>query len=59
MKKFICIKEIVCVEEGDKWVEIRFYVNGLKLDFIIDFNYLMISKDVCYFVMDFLVENFI
>ena len=47
------------VEEGDKWAEIRPYANGLKLDFTIDFNHPMISKNVRHFAMDLSAENFI
>lgn len=42
VKKFVRIKEIVRVEDGDKWVEFKSY-NGFSLDFIIDFNYSVID----------------
>lgn len=58
-KKFIRIKETVRVEEGDKWAEFKPYVNGLKLDFTIDFNHPMITKDVRHYQMDFSAQHFI
>lgn len=58
-KKFIRIKEAVRVEEDDKWAEIKPYNQGLKLDFTIDFNHPMISKDVRHFQMELSAENFI
>lgn len=58
-KKFIRIKETVRVEEGDKWAEFKPYANGLKLDFTIDFNHPMITKDVRHYQMDFSAQHFI
>lgn len=57
VKKFVCIKEIVWVEDGDKWVEFRLY-NGFMLDFIIDFNYLVIDFSSQCYVMNFFVDVF-
>lgn len=57
-KKFIRIKEIVRVEEGDKWAEIKPY-SGFKLDFTIDFTHPMISKNVRHYAMEFSAKNFI
>lgn len=58
-KKFIRIKETVRVEENDKWAEFKPYSNGLKLDFTIDFNHPMITKEVRHYQMEFSVQNFI
>lgn len=58
-KKFICIKQNVRVEEGDKWAEMKPYAQGLTLDFTIDFSHPMISKEVCHYQMDLSAENFI
>lgn len=58
-KKFIRIKESVRVEEGDKWAEFKPNPNGLKLDFTIDFNHPMITKEVRHYQMDFSAQHFI
>ncbi|AKO45247.1 UDP-3-O-acyl-N-acetylglucosamine deacetylase [[Haemophilus] ducreyi] len=58
-KKFIRIKQTVRIEDGDKWAELKPYNNGLKLDFTIEFNHPMISKDVRHFNMELSAENFI
>lgn len=58
-KRFIRIKEKVRVEENDKWAEFKPYNDGLKLDFTIDFNHPMITKEVRHYQMEFSVQNFI
>lgn len=58
-KKFIRIKETVRVEEGDKWAELKPYNSGFKLNFTIDFEHPLISKNVGSYSMDFSAENFI
>ncbi|WVD65005.1 UDP-3-O-acyl-N-acetylglucosamine deacetylase [Orbus sturtevantii] len=57
-KKFLRVKEIVRVENGDKWAEIRPY-NGFKLDFTIDFNHPAINAGSQRYQMDFSSESFI
>lgn len=56
-KKFICIKETVRVEDGDKWAEMRPY-NGFKLDFTIDFNHPAIDASTQRYELDFSAESF-
>ncbi len=56
-KKFIRIKEIVRVEDGDKWAEMRPY-NGFKLDFTIDFNHPAIDASTQRYKLDFSAESF-
>lgn len=56
-KKFIRIKETVCVEDGDKWAEMRPY-NGFKLDFTIDFNHPAIDSSTQRYKLDFSAESF-
>ncbi|MCL8626967.1 UDP-3-O-acyl-N-acetylglucosamine deacetylase [Proteus mirabilis] len=56
-KKFICIKETVRVEDGDKWAEMRPY-NGFKLDFTIDFNHPAIDASTQRYKLDFSAESF-
>ena len=57
-KKFIRIKKNVRVEDGDKWAEFKPY-NGFRLDFTIDFDHPVISKNVRNYVMDFSAQAFV
>ena len=57
-KKFIRIKQVVRVEDGDKWAEFRPY-DGFKLDFTIDFNHPAINNGNMRYVLDFTTEKFI
>ncbi|CAL1329215.1 UDP-3-O-acyl-N-acetylglucosamine deacetylase [Candidatus Providencia siddallii] len=57
-KKFLLIKELVRVEDGDKWAEIKPY-NGFSLDFTIDFNHPLINIETQRYKIDFSTKSFI
>lgn len=56
-KKFIRIKHVVRVEDGDKWAEVKPY-NGFSLDFTIDFNHPAIDASAQHYYMDLSAEGF-
>ncbi|WP_301099524.1 UDP-3-O-acyl-N-acetylglucosamine deacetylase [Otariodibacter sp.] len=58
-KKFVRIKEPVRVEDGDKWAEFKPYSNGLRLEFTVDFQHPLITKDVKNYKMELSAQNFI
>jgi UDP-3-O-[3-hydroxymyristoyl] N-acetylglucosamine deacetylase len=58
LKKFLCVKETIRVENGDKWAEIRPY-NGFRLDFTIDFHHPAIDNSSQRYRLDFSSESFI
>lgn len=58
LKKFLRVKEVVRVENGDKWAEIKPYT-GFKLDFTIDFHHPAIDSSSQRYQMDFSSESFI
>ncbi len=57
-KKFLCIKETVRVEEGDKWAELSPF-NGFHLDFTIDFNHPVINSSNQRYCLDFSADSFV
>lgn len=57
-KKFLRLKETVCVEDGDKWAELSPF-NGFSLDFTIDFNHPAIDSSTQRYAMNFSAENFV
>lgn len=57
-KKFLKLKQIVRVEDGDKWAELR-PSNSFTLDFTIDYNHPVIQSDVQRYFFDFSSKSFI
>lgn len=57
-KRFVRIKKLVRVEDGDKWAELRPY-DGFKLDFSIDFNHPAIETEQQSHVLEFSSQSFI
>lgn len=58
IKKFVRVKQVVRVEDGDKWAEIKPY-NGFSLDFTIDFKHPVIGSSSQRYQLNFSVESFI
>lgn len=58
VKKFICIKEKIRVEDGDKWVMFEPY-DGFKVSFTIDFDHPAFVKEDCYAEIDFSTTSFV
>lgn len=58
LKKFIKIKDVVRVENGDKWAEVRPY-SGFNIDFTIDFGHPAMSEGHRRYQVDFSSKNFI
>jgi UDP-3-O-[3-hydroxymyristoyl] N-acetylglucosamine deacetylase len=57
-KKFIRVKKIVEVVEGDKWVRFEPY-HGFKVDFTIDFNHPVFEQSGNNVKIDFAVDSYI
>ncbi len=57
-KKFIRVKKIVEVVEGDKWVRFEPY-HGFKVDFTIDFNHPVFEESGNNVKIDFAVDSYI
>ncbi|MGK2946729.1 MAG: UDP-3-O-acyl-N-acetylglucosamine deacetylase [Candidatus Malihini olakiniferum] len=57
-KKFVRIKQVVRVEDGEKWAELTPY-NGFNLDFTIDFNHPAIDVGTQHYYLDFSTDAFI
>lgn len=57
-KKFIRVKKIVEVIEGDKWVRFEPY-HGFKVDFTIDFNHPVFEQSSNNVKIDFAVDSYI
>lgn len=57
-KKFLRLKQVVCVEEGDKWAELAPY-NGFTLDFTIDFKHPAIDASSQRYFLNFSGESFV
>ncbi|MFK5893883.1 MAG: UDP-3-O-acyl-N-acetylglucosamine deacetylase [Pseudomonadota bacterium] len=57
-KKFIRIKETICVEDGDKWVKFEPY-DGFKVSFAIDFEHPAIDKGTQFAEVDFSSTSFV
>lgn len=57
-KKFIRVKQKICVEDGDKWAELTPH-HGFRLNFMIDFKHPAISKELSSYSLDFSAQNFI
>ena len=57
-KKFIRVKKIVEVVEGDKWVRFEPY-HGFKVDFTIDFNHPVFEQSGTNVKIDFAVDSYI
>lgn len=57
-KKFIKIKQPVCVEEGDKWAELLPH-DGFRIDFAIDFDHPAIATTGQQLSIDFSSNNFV
>ncbi len=57
-KKFIRIKETICVEDADKWVKFEPY-DGFKVSFIIDFKHPAINKGTQVAEVDFSSTSFV
>ncbi|WP_046289081.1 UDP-3-O-acyl-N-acetylglucosamine deacetylase [Blochmannia endosymbiont of Polyrhachis (Hedomyrma) turneri] len=57
-KKFIRVKRMIRVEDGDKWAKLVPY-DGFTLDFTIDFNHPAIDPNLQHYFFDFSVESFI
>jgi UDP-3-O-[3-hydroxymyristoyl] N-acetylglucosamine deacetylase len=57
-KKFIRIKETICVEDGDKWVKFEPY-DGFKVSFVIDFKHPAINKGTQVAEVDFSSTSFV
>lgn len=53
LKRFIRIKEIIRVEDGDKWAELRPYGDGFKMDLTIDFDHPVFAGQPQQLVLDF------
>ncbi len=58
MKKFLCLKDRIRVEDGDKWAELSPY-NGFRLDFTIDFNHPAINASSQRYRLDFSDDSFV
>ena len=57
-KKFIRVKKVVEVVEGDKWVRFEPY-HGFKVDFTIDFNHPVFEQSGNNVKIDFAVDSYI
>lgn len=57
-KKFLCLKDRVRVEDGDKWAELSAH-NGFRLDFTIDFNHPAIDASTQRYLLDFSADSFV
>ena len=57
-KKFIRVKKIVEVVEGDKWVRFEPY-HGFKVDFTLDFNHPVFEQSGNNVKIDFAVDSYI
>lgn len=57
-KKFLRVKEVVRVEDGEKWAEIR-PSNKFSIDFTIDFNHPAIDSTASRYKLDFSADNFL
>ena len=57
-KKFIRVKKVVEVVEGDKWVRFEPY-HGFKVDFTIDFNHPVFEQSSNNVKIDFAVDSYI
>lgn len=58
VKKFIKIKKMVEVSDGDKWAKIMPYDGGFLMDFEIDFNHAAIKATDQTITLDFNTANF-
>lgn len=57
-KKFIRIKKMVEVKDGDKWVRFEPY-HGFKIDFTIQFNHPVFENSGCQVKVDFATDSYI
>ncbi len=57
-KEFIRIKDVIRVEDGDKWAEFRPY-KGFKMDVAIDFDHPAFEGRNQHLVMDFSTSSFV
>ena len=57
-KKFIRIKKIVEIKDGDKWVRFEPY-HGFKIDFTIAFNHPVFEHSGCQVTIDFATDSYI
>jgi UDP-3-O-[3-hydroxymyristoyl] N-acetylglucosamine deacetylase len=57
-KKFVRITQMVRVEDGDKWAEIKAY-NGFSLDFTIDFKHPAIDQSSQLYQLNFSPDVFV
>lgn len=57
-KKFLRLKQMVRVEDGDKWAELVPY-NGFTLDFTIDFKHPVIEASSQRYFLNFSAESFV
>ncbi|AKC31924.1 UDP-3-O-acyl-N-acetylglucosamine deacetylase [Candidatus Pantoea carbekii] len=58
IKHFMCVKQVVLVNDGDKWAKIKPY-NGFSLDFTIDFRHPVINSSSQCYKLTFSAESFI
>ncbi|CUX96464.1 UDP-3-O-acyl-N-acetylglucosamine deacetylase [Candidatus Doolittlea endobia] len=57
-KKFLRLKQVVRVEDGEKWAELAPY-NGFTLDFTIDFKHPAIAASPQHYFLNFSAESFV
>ncbi|MGB4812957.1 MAG: UDP-3-O-acyl-N-acetylglucosamine deacetylase [Methylophilaceae bacterium] len=57
-KKFIRIKKVVEIKDGDKWARFEPY-HGFKIDFTIAFNHPVFENSGCQVKIDFATESYI
>ncbi|MXP56501.1 UDP-3-O-acyl-N-acetylglucosamine deacetylase [Pantoea sp. Mhis] len=57
-KKFLLVKQVVQVKDGDKWAKIKPY-HGFSVSFAIDFNHPVINSSTQYYQLNFSADAFI